>query len=120
MAEQLNTQKKMHDMVRELLAKFCDECGKKYDGEDIRIVQSNRANIIVHLSCKHCGKTHMANIAQNMGISNRSPIKTDLRPKEVNKFAGKAAVSTDDVLDVYEWTKKVKDGRGTAAIKEVL
>lgn len=99
----------LYQMVRTVLAKFCDECGTSYQDDDLRIVQKDENSILVHLSCKNCGKTHLATIMKPLGITNRIPLKTDLQPTEIMKFAGKKPVSSDDLLDAYEWCKKVAD-----------
>lgn len=109
--KQITNKETLYKMVRELLAKFCDECGSNYQKDDIRIIQKDRNAILTHLSCKNCGKTHLATIFKPLGVSNRIPIKTDLRPEEIQKFAGGRSVSNDDILDIYEWTKSVKSER---------
>jgi len=96
----------LHQMVRNILAKFCDECGASYQDDDLKIIQKDNSGVMVHLSCKNCGKTNLATIIKPLGIANRMPIKTDLKPDEINKYAGKEAVSSDDLLDIYEWCKK--------------
>lgn len=100
---------KLHKMVRDLLSKFCDECGSVYQDDDVKIIQKDNSAIMVHLSCKNCGKTHLASIVKPLGITNRMPIKTDLLPTEINKFAGKKGISADDVLDIYEWAQKTEN-----------
>ncbi len=96
----------LHQMVRNVLAKFCDECGSSYQDDDLKIIQKDNNGVMVHLSCKNCGKTHLATIVKPLGITSRMPLKTDLQPNEINKFAGKESVTADDLLDVYEWCKK--------------
>jgi len=106
-------------MLRGVLAKFCDECGTQYAKEDIRIVQRDNNAILLHLSCKSCGKTHLATIVKPLGITNRMPINTDLQSSEIKKFAGKRSVSSDDVLDAYEWCKETVNETAGIALKKI-
>lgn len=114
-----NSKHTLHQMLRGVLAKYCDECGSQYMEDDIRIVQKDNNAILLHLSCKTCGKTHLATIMKPLGVTNRMPIKTDLRAEEIKKFAGKRAVSPDDTLDVYEWSKNAESQSAESAIKEL-
>lgn len=117
--ENKNPKHTLHQMLRGVVAKFCDECGAQYMDDDIRIVQRDNNSVLLHLSCKSCGKTHLATIVKPLGITNRMPINTDLQSSEIKKFAGKRSVSSDDVLDAYEWCKETVNENTGAALRKI-
>lgn len=113
---QLTNKETLYKLVRELLAKYCDECGTNYQKDDVRIVQRDNNAVLTHLSCKNCGKTHLATIIKPLGVSSRIPIKTDLQPHEIKKFAGRRSISSDDILDIYEWGKETEKARKSVGL----
>ena len=47
------------------------------------------------------------------------PINTDLQSSEIKKFAGKNSVSSDDVLDAYEWCKETVNETANTALRKI-
>lgn len=87
------------------IAKFCDKCGTAYLIDDLEIIQETPISSIIHFSCKNCKASHIATFLKPMGISNRTPINTDLSTDEIGKFSQQEETSTDEILDLYLYLK---------------
>lgn len=92
----------------ENIARYCDKCSKAYELDDVEILQHNDYSTIIHFSCKNCKAQHMATFIRPLGLSSRIPVNTDLSVEELQRFAGKRAISSDDVLDAHEFFKQDK------------
>ena len=90
------------------IARFCDRCGTPYTTSDISIISDMQVTSIIHFSCSNCKSHHIATFIKPMGISNRTPINTDLKVGEIGKFAKAGEISSDDVLDLYDRLKSQK------------
>lgn len=90
----------------EHVARFCDKCGRHYDESDIEILQQNDYSVVIHFNCPTCKARHLATFIKPLGITSRVPVNTDLMIDELPKFAGKQSISSDDLLDVHEASKK--------------
>jgi hypothetical protein len=85
--------------------KHCDNCGAKYSEGDFRIMKSTNTSVILHLRCRTCNNVYMLNIMNpinGMIGAQRIPLNIDLVDEEINKYAGKNAVSEDDALDLFD------------------
>lgn len=87
----------------ENIAKYCDKCGSEYIEDNIQIVQETNFSSIVHFSCDSCKSNHIATFVKPMGISSRMPVNTDLSIKEIAKFARFEKVSSNEVLELYDF-----------------
>jgi hypothetical protein len=90
----------------DMIAKFCDKCGSPYSVNDLEIIQDTNISSIIHFSCNNCKSGHIATYLKPLGMSNSTPINTDLSVEEVSKFARRDETSTDDVLEIYTYLKK--------------
>lgn len=90
----------------ENIAKFCDKCGNIYSLNDLQIVQENNISSIIHFSCSKCKANHIATFLRPMGISSRVPVNSDLTIDEISKFAKHEAITSNDVLDIYNLLEK--------------
>lgn len=88
------------------IAKFCDKCGTAYNPSDVHIVSDSSMSAIIHFSCSNCKSRHIATFLKPIGMSSRTPINTDLQVEEIEKFAGRKTVNTNDILSVYKELKK--------------
>lgn len=86
----------------ESIAKFCDKCGTPYTVDDINIVQNTGMSTIIHFSCHNCKSKHIANFVSPLGMTQRTPINTDLDSSELDKFMSKNGIKSQEILDVYE------------------
>lgn len=87
----------------ETIAKFCDKCGAAYTTANVNVVQESNFSSIIHFSCSSCKSNHIATFVKPIGMSSRVPVNTDLTVEEISRFAKKENVSTNDVLDLYEF-----------------
>jgi hypothetical protein len=90
----------------ETIAKFCDKCGSQYTTDNVKVVQESNFSSIIHFSCSNCKSNHIATYVKPMGISSRVPVNTDLTIDEISKFAQFEGISSNEVLDIYEYLEK--------------
>ncbi|MBU1167457.1 hypothetical protein KKC60_03555 [Patescibacteria group bacterium] len=84
----------------------CPLCATEYAPEEARIVSEKEGAFLVYTNCKKCGSSVIATlIANQMGISSVGLI-TDLTYDDVVKFKDCDSISTDDILNVYEFFQK--------------
>ncbi|KUK77467.1 MAG: hypothetical protein XD93_0306 [candidate division WS6 bacterium 34_10] len=88
------------------IAKFCDKCGSAYSVDDLELIQDTPISSIIHFSCSNCKASHIATFLKPMGVSNRTPINTDLEVEEIKKFAKREETSTDEILKLYLYLKE--------------
>mgnify|MGYP002396986854 CR=1 FL=1 len=88
------------------IAKFCDKCGSAYSVDDLELIQETPISSIIHFSCSNCKASHIATFLKPMGVSNRTPINTDLEVEEIKKFAKREETSTDEILKLYLYLKE--------------
>jgi len=96
------------NLIKSLLAvapKHCDNCGSKYTEDNFKIVRNSPASTVLHLKCNNCNSSYMINVMNplsGMIGSQRTPVNIDLQTgQEIQEFAGKDAVSTDEAIDTY-------------------
>lgn len=110
MQDNNNEQQKFIKSLLTVAPKHCDNCGNRYSENDFRIVKTTNSSIVLHLRCSNCNNTYMLNVMNPInGIvgAQRVPLNLDLLDQEIQKFAGKEAVSNNDALDIYDTLKKV-------------
>ncbi len=90
----------------ETIAKFCDKCGSAYSVDDLELIQDTPISSIIHFSCSNCKASHIATFLKPMGISNRTPINTDLEVEEIKKFAKRDETSIEEILNLYLYLKE--------------
>ena len=88
------------------IAKFCDKCGSAYSVDDLELIQETPISSIIHFSCSNCKASHIATFLKPMGVSNRTPVNTDLEVEEIKKFAKKEETSTEEILKLYLYLKE--------------
>ena len=88
------------------VSKFCDKCGTAYTLEDVNIIQNTGISVIIHFSCHNCKSKNIVTYISPLGISNKVPVNTDLKIKELRKFAGKPEVSLEEILEIYTYLKE--------------
>ncbi len=81
------------------IANFCDKCGTAYTTNDVKVIQDNGFNAIIHFSCSKCKATNVASFLKPVGMSSRMPINSDLDTSELKKFAELEAIDSDDVIE---------------------
>lgn len=91
------------------IAKFCDRCGSPFGAENIDVVKRTPGQILLHIKCSECGSSHLASFIQQLGISSRTPFRTDLTLNELKHFSSQDALDSNTVLDVYEFVNSQKD-----------
>jgi hypothetical protein len=88
------------------LIKQCPVCNTKYLLDKIEVVADESDGYLLHFSCHNCFNALLAKIAPlPFGVIGSATL-TDLEANEVLKFLNAGAVSTDDVLEVYQQLEK--------------
>ena len=87
-------------LLKEVVA-FCDKCGSKYKTEDIKIIQHNKLATIIHLSCHSCKTSNIISMLHPVGVTNRSPIYSDLSVPEIADFLNIPPISVEDILFIH-------------------
>ncbi|KUK77646.1 MAG: hypothetical protein XD93_0195 [candidate division WS6 bacterium 34_10] len=103
---QSNNEKSQKQFFIDTIAKFCDKCGSAYSVDDLELIQDTPISSIIHFSCSNCKASHIATFLKPMGISNRTPINTDLEVEEIKKFAKREETSTEEILNLYLYLKE--------------
>jgi hypothetical protein len=103
-----NLTAEQQQFIRNLFAvapKHCDNCGNKYEETDFKVVKAQPGIIVMHLKCRNCGNAYMLNVvnpANGMVGAQRTPMNVDIQADdEIQKFAGREAVTKNDALDIF-------------------
>jgi hypothetical protein len=101
--------------IKNAIPKHCSNCGERYTQKDLSLIQKDDFNAILHLTCSRCKESYLINVVSPQGMlqgSSRIPLKIDIAsPKEARKFIGKAAISSDDILEIHKYLQKLKDAK---------
>lgn len=79
-------------------------CQTPLDPARFEVLSETQTSILVHYSCPVCGKEQM--LAAAVASEGTIPLTSDLEAYEVKEFFNRAAVSSDDVLDIREEVKE--------------
>jgi hypothetical protein len=93
-----------YGFVRQLLDNIsCVVCSETYDEEDVAVVGQQEQMWMLMVSCHHCGTQGivLAMVKEDEEIE----IVTDLTPEELEQAKGLPKITSDDVLDVYEFLR---------------
>lgn len=91
------------------ISKFCDKCGTAYTKNDVNVIKDTGSTAIIHLTCHNCKSKNIATVHSKTGSGTRMPINTDLKVNEINKFAKKSEISSQELLDLYVYMKENKE-----------
>ena len=58
--------------------------------------------------CENCMSKNIMYVVKPLNIINKSRLNVDLRKEEITYFAGGPAVTSNDVLKIFEYLKKYK------------
>lgn len=98
--------------ISSIMPHFCDKCGAKHDQGDLEFVFNDTAKAMCKLSCKNCGNMYMIHINSPMDgmlSAKRSSFKSEISAKEMNKFSGSPRIESDEILDVFNALKGIKN-----------
>ncbi|MDH4330360.1 MAG: hypothetical protein OEV93_02305 [Candidatus Moranbacteria bacterium] len=98
MKEQSNT-------LRHLVT--CSLCGEKYHHDRTIVLEENDLNATFHLTCHKCNTSVLIFVSNNQQNIISLGIATDMNGDEVVDFFKGGAITTDDVLSVYEKISKI-------------
>jgi NAD-dependent SIR2 family protein deacetylase len=93
----------MHQSLQML---HCPQCGNIYTNSEVGILQESEMAILATITCAKC--QHQSVVTLSLGGSNNAGLISDLKPTEINKFMNADPISTNDLLDAYQFLKKTK------------
>jgi len=82
----------------------CPMCSASYKKDDIKVINKDDGSLSIYLSCSHCkSSVVMLLMVGPMGVTSIS-IPTDITEEDFEKISS-AAISCDDVLEMYKFLK---------------
>ena len=88
------------------LMTHCPVCNLRYDPLEARVVRENGASHLVHVSCRFCRSAIIAIIVANTAGINSIGLVTDMTADDVGRFGGNQPLTSDDVLEAYQFLHK--------------
>jgi len=99
--------------IKNAIPKHCSNCGYKYRDKDLTLIQRDDYTAVLHLTCSKCQESYLINVVTPLGTlqgSSRMPLKIDISTaEEARKFVGTSPVSSNDVIDIHELLKDLKN-----------
>ena len=93
----------MHQSLQML---HCPQCGSLYTNSEVGVLQESDMAILATITC---GKCHYQSVVTlSLGSSMAMNLASDLKSSEVNRFINSEPISTNDLLDAYQFFKKTK------------
>jgi hypothetical protein len=92
----------MHQSLQML---HCPQCGQLYANSEVGVLQESEMAILATITCAKC--QHQSVVTLSLGGASPN-LSTDLKQSEATKFLNQDPISTDDLLDVYQYLKKTK------------
>lgn len=83
----------------------CPLCNKQYNSKEIRIIDKKEGLIVLYFVCSYCKSAVVSSISAGvLGIMAVSMI-TDLSAQETDMIKSERAISSDDILAIYNSLK---------------
>ena len=117
--------KKSHDNkdVKDILdniPSYCDKCGAYHDKSMVELIDKNDTLTIVYLMCDNClTKSIMYVVKPLNNMVNKFRLNVDLDSSEIKEFAGKEAISSNDILNIFKIIKNKKYSKADIFIKKI-
>lgn len=92
----------MHQSLQML---HCPQCGQLYANSEVGVLQESEMAILATITCAKC--QHQSVVTLSLGGASPA-LATDLKQAESTKFLNLEPISTDDLLDAYQYLKKTK------------
>lgn len=84
----------------------CPLCRKEYGNFNITILDQKRGRATLHLACEYCQTASLVFVVVNQsGILSLGTV-TDVTKEEARRVMNRDAVSSDEVVEIYERLKK--------------
>ena len=86
----------------------CSVCNHKYEPVKALLLEEQDEQTTFHLTCASCGVSTVVFVSTNQFGVVSMGILTDLEGNEVRNMYGHAAITSNQVLDVYAFFKETK------------
>ncbi len=93
----------MHQSLQML---HCPQCGNLYTNSEVGVLQESEMTILATITCAKC--SYQSVVTLSLGSSAAINLASDLKPTEMGKFLAAEPLSTNDLLDAYQFLKKTK------------
>jgi hypothetical protein len=114
-----NNNKEIKDIL-DIIPSYCDKCGAYHDKGMIELIDRNDNLTIVYLMCDNCLTKSILYVVKPLNnMVNKYRLNVDLDSSEIKKFAGKEAISTNDILNVFKVIKDKKYSKADDFIKKI-
>lgn len=97
----MNPDKDLLKSIQELSK--CPSCVLPYETDDINMLGQLENYLLVHFTCNRCFMSLLTVFPAKQFKINK---KLELSPVEVKKFQGLDAITTDEIIDMYQYLKK--------------
>ncbi|MDD5567258.1 MAG: hypothetical protein PHH01_03630 [Patescibacteria group bacterium] len=88
------------------LVSYCPLCNAQYNPLSAKILEERDDAHLIHIQCRKCGSSIVALVlASGVGISSVGLI-TDLSGDDALRFKNNPTISSDDVLQLYDFLQK--------------
>lgn len=89
-----------------MLIKHCPLCNRKYNQENMEMLEEEGNTFLVYFSCENCSSHLIVRVvASPHGLVGTASI-TDLQANEVLTFRFEKAISANEILDLIDVIKK--------------
>lgn len=85
----------------------CPVCEKKYKKENAIFLENGEQKNTIHFTCENCRISSLIFLSIGQAGFSGVGVLTDLDASEVGKFFQQKAVSSDQVLEVYDFFRKL-------------
>lgn len=86
----------------------CPMCSHKYEHPDVRLLQEQIDSHLIYIKCEKCKSSVLALVMMQAFGAVSYGLITDLNEEEIFKFKNSAIIKEDDMLDMFNFLKKVK------------
>ncbi len=106
--------------ILDMIPLYCDKCGAYQDKGMVELIDKNENLTIVYLMCDNCLTKSIFYVVKPLNnMINKYRLNIDLDSSEIKQFAGKDSISSDDILNMFKFTKDDRYSKANDFIKKI-